>query len=287
MSDLNNIPPLSNCLPVLAARWRTGEIDAAEFAALYFLHWQITTHGQAFASRKRKHDPRPDAAEWLALLAKEAGARRRVQLHDWLDRNQFRGVTGNVPVALVRWLHGAWPLILREDIPKPLEVLRMQARGSRAVTVITAWPRAGKPVLNKPDAFEFFRHDLEHAYKFYHSPALFAGQRAFFARLETAFDRGVFVPYFDDAEFVIRFDYLMSDMNTHPEHSCQYLRAILIQYYARRERKAPAERLSAEAEQAVVDVMRAVKPPRAVAGGRDGQETSALLRWDMTPPSER
>ena len=99
----------------------------------------------------------------------------------------------------------------------------------------------GLAVLNKSDAFAFFRHDLEHAYKFYHSPALYTGQCAFFARLETAFDRGVFAPYFDDAEFVTRFHYLMSDMNTHPEHSRQYLRAILIEFYRRRERKALTE----------------------------------------------
>ena len=259
MSNLNDVSQkLAARLPGLAARWRAGEFDAAVFAALYFLHWQIATHGQAFASRKHKHDPRPDAAEWLAELETAEAERRRVSLLDWLERYQFRGVIGNVPVALVQWLRGAWPLILREDIPKPLDVLRMQARGTRAVTLITAWPRAREPVLNKSDAFAFFRHDLEHAYKFYHSPALYAGQCAFFAKLEAAVDRGVFAPSFDDAEFVTRFHYLMSDMNTHPEHSRQYLRAILIEYYRRRECKALAERLTPAAERAIEEVMRAV-----------------------------
>ena len=266
MSNLNDVSQeLSARLPGLAVRWRAGEFDAAAFAALYFLHWQIATHGQAFASRKRKHDPRPDAAEWLAVLESSEAERRRAPLLDWLERYQFRGVIGNVPVALVQWLRGAWPLILREDIPRPLDVLRMQARGTRAVTLITAWPRAREPVLNKSDAFAFFRHDLEHAYKFYHSPSLYAGQCGFFARLETAFDRGVFAPYFDDAEFVTRFHYLMSDMNTHPEHSRQYLRAILIEFYRRRERKALAEWLNAAAERAIENVMRALEAPALVA----------------------
>jgi hypothetical protein len=266
MADLNDVSQeLLTRLPGLAVRWRAGEFDAAVFAALYFLHWQIATHGQAFASRKRKHDPRPDAAEWLTVLETAEAERWRVPLLDWLERYQFRGVIGNVPVALAQWLRGAWPLILREDIPKPLDVLRMQARGTRAVTLITAWPRAREPVLNKPDAFAFFRHDLEHAYKFYHSPALYAGQRGFFARLEAAFDRGVFAPYFDDAEFVTRFHYLMSDMNTHPEHSRQYLRAILIEFYRRRECKAVSERLNVEAERAIEDVMRAVEAPTLLA----------------------
>ena len=274
-------------LPGLAARWRAGAFDAAEFASLYFIFWQIAIHGQAFASRKRKHDPRPDAAVWLEVLETAEGERLRPLLLDWLERYQFRGVIGNVPVALVQWLRGAWPLILREDIPSPRDILRWQARGTRAVTVITAWPRAREPVLNKSDAFAFFRHDLEHAYKFYHSPALYAGQRAFFARLEAAFDRGVFAPYFDDAEFVARFHYLMSDMNTHPEHSRQYLRAILIEFYRRRERKARTEWLSAEAERAIEEVMRAVNAVAPPPSDGVGQGPSALLRWDLTQPPER
>ena len=288
MADLNDVSQeLLTRLPGLAARWRGGEFDAAVFAALYFLHWQIATHGRAFASRKHKHDPRPDAVEWLAVLETAEAESRRVPLLDWLERYQFRGVIGNVPVALVQWLRGAWPLILREDIPKPLDVLRMQARGTRAVTLIAVWPRAREPVLNKSDAFAFFRHDLEHAYKFYHSPSLYAGQCGFFARLETAFDRGVFAPYFDDAEFVTRFHYLMSDMNTHPEHSRQYLRAILIEFYRRRERKALTEWLNAAAERAIENVMRALETPALLPGGAVGQGTSVLLRWDLTPPPKR
>jgi hypothetical protein len=278
---------LSARLPLLAARWRAHEFDAAEFASLYFIHWQMATHGQAFASRKRKHDPRPEATEWRTLLETADGERRRAQLLDWLERYQFRGVPCNVPDALIQWLRGAWPLLLREDIPSPLDVLRMQARGTRAVTAITAWPRAREPVLNKSDAFAFFLHDLEHAYKFCHSPALYAGQREFFTSLEVAFDGGVFAPYFDDDDFVTRFHYLMSDMNTHPEHSRQYLRAILIQYYARREVKALTQRLSAEAEWAIEELVRCVKPPAPQPRGGDGQGTSALLRWDMSPPAER
>jgi hypothetical protein len=288
MTNLNNISPeLLARLPVLASRWRAGECDAAVFAALYFLHWQIATHGQAFASRKHKNDPRPDADEWLVMLAASQGETRRARLLDWLERYQFRGVIGNVPVALVQWLRGAWPLILREDIPSPRDILRWQASGTRAVTVITAWPRAREPVLNKSDAFAFFRHDLEHAYKFYHSPALYTGQCAFFARLETAVDRGVFAPYFDDAEFVTRFHYLMSDMNTHPEHSRQYLRAILIEYYRRRERKALTEWLNAAAERAIEEVMRAVNAAAPRPSDGIGQGTSALLRWDSMQAPQR
>jgi hypothetical protein len=245
-------------LPGLAARWRARELAPAAFAALYFLLWQMALHGRWFAARRRRDDARPDLTAWLAGMDARDGEALRARLLDWLGRYQFRGVIANVPTALGQWLRGDWPLVLREDIPDPRAVLRMQARGTRAVTVLTAWPRLRAPVLDKPDAFAFFLHDLEHAYKFFHSPALHAGQRAFFTALEDALDRGVFAPYFGDAGFVARFHYLMSDMNTHPEHSRGYLRAILIEFHLRREGKAPAAPLSASSERAVDGVMHAV-----------------------------
>jgi len=252
-------------LPRLAERRRSGEFDDAVFAALYFLYWQIATHGEPYASRKCKHDPRPDMAMWLAAMETQEGETLRAQLLDWVGRYQFRGVIANVPVALGQWLRGAWPLVLREDIPGPREVLRMQARGARPVTVLTGYPRLLKPVLNKSDAFAFFLHDLEHAYKFFHSPELHAAQCMFFTVLDGALDRGVFTPHFVDAGFVERFHYLMSDMNTHPEHSRQYLRAILVEFYLRRERKVPAQALSPTAEREIADLMRAVEIPAALA----------------------
>lgn len=260
-------PELLTRFAALATRRRAGEFDAATFAALYFLHWQIATHGRACAARKRKSDARPDAPAWLATVESAEGEGRRERLLDWLERYQYRGVIDNVTVALAQWLRGAWPLMLREDVPQPLEMLRMQARGCRAVTALTEYPRLLQPVLNKPDAFAFFLHDLEHAYKFFHSPALRDGQRDFFTMLEDAFDRGVFAPHFRDAEFVGRFHYLMSDMNTHPEHSRQYLRAILVEFYLRQERKAPQQALPPAAERALAETMRAVAGLRLTPAG--------------------
>lgn len=245
-------------LPGLAQDWHAGEFDAAVFAAQYFLYWQMASHGAQFASRKNRNDPRPMAPEWLAMMETAKGESLRNHMLDWLEHYQFRGVISNVPAALVQWLRGAWSLILREDVPTPLEVLRMQARGRRAVTILTEYPRLCEPVLHKPDAFAFFVHDLGHAYKFFHSPALCAGQCGFFAALEDAYDRDVFASYLDNPEFVARFHYLMSDMNTHPEHGRQYLRAILVECHLRREQKAPSEPLSSMAERTIEEVMRAM-----------------------------
>ncbi len=44
--------------------------------------------------------------------------------------------------------------------------------------------------------------------------------------------------------FAQKFDYLISDMNTHAMHSLQYLQAILIDFHLRREGKHPSDKVS-------------------------------------------
>jgi hypothetical protein len=247
------------------ARWRRGEIGAATFASLYFLFWQVARHGNGFAARKRKHGTRPNFAAWLHSIDAADRSALSERLHDGLENHQFRGVRASVPTTLCRWLRGRWPLVACEEIPSPVAVLRAQARGTRPVTIISAYPRMREPVLTKPDGFAFFLHDLEHAYKFFHAPALHAGQRAFFAALEAAFDRGIFVWYRTDPVFARKFDYLMSDMNTHPQHSRLYLRAILIESALSHEGKSPSGSLSRSSRRVVDGAMRAVAEPVALA----------------------
>lgn len=251
-------PGLLNQLPALAARWRSGELDASMFASLYLLLWQIALHGSQFASRKCKRDPRPDMEQWLDFLKTPRAVDLRQRLLDFFERYQFRGVIANVPVALLQWLRGAWPLIACQDIPSPRELLAWQARGERAVTMKTDRVCIHQPLLNKRNAYEFFLHDLEHAYKFFHSPELQAGQRGFFIGLEAALDSGMFAVHLTDAAFREKFHYLMGDMNTHPEHSRQYLRAILIEFYLRREGQALTAALSPTAEGEIEGILHTV-----------------------------
>jgi hypothetical protein len=157
----------------------------------------------------------------------------------------------------------------------------------RPVTVITAYPRLLNPVLNKPDAYAFFLHDLEHAYKFFHSRGLYHGQCAFFAALLRALDSGVFASYFEDPLFVGKFHYLMSDMNTHPQHSRQYLRAILIEAHLRREGKGPSAALGPAGERVIADTMRAMEasgqtPVVPAEGSLDRVGSRTIARSDAS-----
>lgn len=215
-------------------RWRAGEIDDAAYASLYFLHWQVHTHGKRFASRRSKMVQKPDSAAWIEDISGLSGEGVRDYLLRFFSHYQFLGVIANVPEALSAWLRGEWPLVLCEHIPSPCAVLGMQTAGTRPVTVLSGWPRMLQPVLSKPNGFAFMVHDLEHAWKFYHDPAMHVQQRDFFRLLLTAKHEGLFGSYLSDAQFSTKFDYLISDMNTHTMHAAQFLRAILMEFHLRR-----------------------------------------------------
>lgn len=260
-------PELIAAIPRLVQRRHKEGLDDATFAALYFLHWQIATCGAGFAARRHKGDPAPQADDWLDKIVATDRRALPARLYDYLEGYQFRGVSAAALMALCRWLQHRWPLVLCETVPSALEVLRAQARGARVVTAISAYPRMLDAVLAKPDAFAFFLHDLEHAYKFFYAPALHAAQRAFFEAIEAAFDRGVFAPYGADPAFMQKFDYLISDMNTHPQHGRQYLRAILIDFYLRRDAKPSTATLPPAARRDVEDVVRAVETSAQFGAG--------------------
>jgi hypothetical protein len=245
-------------IPELTARWRSGGLSDAAYAALYFFTWQIGIHGPRFASRKVKSDPRPDASSWLADFDRSVGNELERMLVDRIERYHFFGLIPNVSVALSAWLRGEWPLLLTERIPTPEEVLEMQVAGRRPITVVADYPRLLRPVLKKANGFAFFVHDLEHAFKFFHDRNIHVGQRKFFGLILEAVRQGLFSPYLGDPVFREKFDYLISDMNTHLIHSLRFLGAILIGCVLRRERKTPHESLSPAGEDELAGLLQAL-----------------------------
>ncbi len=257
------------------ARFRRGDVSSAALAGLYFLCFHMALTGSRFASRRYKTDVRPDVAQWRAALSRCEPKDLDVLLGTSFDRYQFLGVIPSVTQALMGWLRQGWPVVLCESVPSARDVLAMQARGQRPVSVVFDWDKLLCPVLTKANAFEFMVHDLEHVHKFFHDPRLHCSQRNLFATLERAVDAELFAPYCRDAEFVKTFDYLISDMNTHVVHSLQYLRANLVGCLLRGEGKLPSEALSSAALAELEEVM--VSVGRCGALGGDALDALACL----------
>lgn len=240
---------------VSVARWQAGDITDAAYVGLYFLHWQSASHGKRFASRRLRFDSRPDPDAWFEETAALNTQDTQEYLLHYFKRYQFLGIINNVPLALAAWLEGEWPLTLCEHIPSPIEVLSMQVKGTRPVTVLSNWPRMLAPVLSKPNAFAFMVHDLEHAWKFFHDPEMHRQQREFFRLLQGSLEAGRFEAYLNDPVFLAKFDYLSSDMNTHIMHASQFLRAILVEYHLRQADLQNPDDLPYPAKEAISGLM--------------------------------
>lgn len=258
----------------LANRWKTGELSPAAYASSYFLLWQIALHGTRCASRKEKSFPKPPVESWLAEITTYSNEELPQFLRPCFERYQFAQVSANVPVALLAWLSADWPLTLIDSVPGPYEVLEMQARGTRPVTAVASYPALYQPILDKPNGFAFLVHDLEHAYKFYYDVRLHAGQRRLFGLLLRAVLDGIFDRYQADPVFSEKFDYLISDMNTHAVHSLKYLSATLIETLLRREKKNPTDSLSSAATNEIERLFRRL----ADCWGFSDIPTAAMLK---------
>lgn len=219
----------------LARQYRAGEIDAPVYVALYVFHWQVARHGPRVAQRRSRCDALPDGTAWLRQARVLDPSARAEFLIDVFAKYELRGLRQRVGRTLAQWLRGAWPLSVLDRVPQPRQVLRMQAAGTRPVTVIADYPRLLRPVLDKADAFAFVCHDLEHAWQFFRDPVQRRAQQRLAGRLERALADGIFDCYLTDPIFASKFDYLAADMNTHVLHSLQYLRAILIEFHLRRD----------------------------------------------------
>lgn len=138
---------------------------------------------------------------------------------------KFKKVKSKAIESLSHWIDGTWNFALLDYIPTPLEVLNYQARGIRPVTAIMQ--RNLKPILSREDCLEFLIHDLEHGYMFFNDVELKNMQIDFFSKIEKSLQTEIWTPYLKDLYFKEKFEYLISDMNSHKEHYKQYLHSII------------------------------------------------------------
>lgn len=148
-----------------------------------------------------------------------------------LRARSLRGMPGFVLPTLACWLEGGLRVHLVESVVTPAEMLAAQAQGFRYVTLPILQALAGD-MLGERDALEFLLHDLAHADTFFRAEYDPVGQQQFFSRLQQD------IPHLqpmakEDEKFREQLEYLMSDMNSHPQHLRQYLRAVILDFGGR------------------------------------------------------
>jgi len=143
----------------------------------------------------------------------------------FLESVRFYGMPDTVRGALYYWMRGDWKIVLTETHPSGKEMLYAQSLGYRLTTIDWDACKSGTLVEGKRDAFEHLLHDLAHAYMFFREDYDYPGQVKFFQTMYEDFS--IYEPFLEsNKEFKKKFEYCISDMNSHPAHLSAYWNAI-------------------------------------------------------------
>lgn len=209
--------------------YRAGALHGAELCANFLVREAALIAGPRVRQGVREAPAYvPSDAPALALLARQ----RMWRLPDV------------VLSELLAWMAGQRIVELRFDTPTPLELLAMQARGARVVSLLPPEADTGRHA----SALEFAVHDLCHLGKFY-DPELHLEQVGFFAALLSAADTSPWCQMEAGLEpgWVGERDYVMADMNGSALFSLLSLKARL-RAAVRRTRGRDADRAQTDRE---------------------------------------
>ncbi len=144
---------------------------------------------------------------------------------EFLSHYNWKGKTDRIRRSLIQWHLGYYPLVLSDHIPTPLELLQIQALGKRVITVFKNASDWEKTHFGK-SAWEFIIHDLIHADHFFENLEWREGQIAFYQFILQNWDHDMMTEVRSHCSE--QFDYLISDMNSHPQHMYQTLAALCL-----------------------------------------------------------
>lgn len=233
------------------------QMSPAHFVLLFIaLFAQTRRPGQWYMGRGRgaaePHDvdfsfaKLPEDFKFLQTVASSA--------NELMNRREFKKLPGAVLNALRSWHAGRYKLVLFPKPVSPFEMLSMQARGERAVTLDMAAAKSGATVDGQRDALEFLLHDLVHADLYYTNGHL--AQRRFFASFLKITELGLLKDdWQNNSELKHDLDYLVADMNSDVHHLTAHLIAALVKNQLVKESKGPRDILSEGGRQAVTDLL--------------------------------
>jgi hypothetical protein len=242
---------LTEPLMQLRRLYNLREISDAELVAAYLVLHLAYRHPRRWYNGLRSTLNPQLEARAVSPTIEILGSRWKSTFHEHLYRcglrealdffvsGQLRGVPAAAANSLNHWHAKRYPLHLMFTIPTPADLLRLQARGERIVTVPLEESDRGQFILNQRDNVGFVLHDLIHAEHFYGSGELFQGQLGFYRLLHVRLDE--FLASFksfagEDASWPIfqtEFEYVISDMNSHCVHLLKCFKAVLLRHTLR------------------------------------------------------
>ncbi len=192
---------------------------------------------------------------WHHLNSDKLDPEWLVSAETFFQHVRVRGVSRRAQWALIQWEKNVLQLRIWHGLPKPEEVMRLQARGQRMISLLypdflnPTWKLQGRAPL------DFLVHDLEHCERLHCSERMHRGQKGFFQFLIKVFEHPALVRIRSTAQLAREFDYLMSDMNTHCVHLFSCLESLVIRSVLRAHGKMDNQKLDEKDERVVTEIL--------------------------------
>lgn len=197
-----------------------------ELCTLYILLFLRVRHQKNWLQKKEKFTPSVSGKKLLDLIPES------FQLTQW-EKQKLEGISAvelfqyfnlkGIPLAvnrtMVNWAQGTWKIEVLTHIPSPRELLRMQVKNTRCITLTVKHEEIDQLVLSSRDPLSFVLHDLHHADHFFNSEYSLKGQLGFYSLVDKVYDQPLLKKSLrEDSQFKSEFDYVVSDMNAYVIH---------------------------------------------------------------------
>lgn len=201
-------------------------IHPFELCTLYILLFLRIRHQKNWLQKKTNFIPQTSEKLLLDFIPEE------FQLNDW-EKEKLKGLCAKdlfahynlkgIPLAVNRtmlnWGNGLWKIEILTHIPTPRELLRMQVKNTRCITLTTNHDEIDRLVLSSRDPLSFVLHDLHHADEFFLKEESLKGQLGFYNLVNQIYDRPELKQTLkSDSQFKTEFNYVVSDMNAYVIH---------------------------------------------------------------------
>lgn len=151
----------------------------------------------------------------------------QMNLTDFLNQIKIKAFPESCHRSLCFMMSGRYPLDIVRHIPTPAELLRIQTAGRRIVSLNENFEEWTHQKYSERDHLGFLMHDLIHADHFFYEPKHQLGQLGFFAFIQTIISDKSLEAMLCSEDFKTQFEYVISDMNSHPVHLFQTLKTLL------------------------------------------------------------
>lgn len=208
-------------------------INSKDFTTLYLLLFLRIKHPKNWLQKKNKSPLLSNSNELLAMIPET------FQLTDWekeklsglghielFSTYNLKGIPDSINRTMINWYQGLWNIEMLEHIPTPRELLRLQVKNTRCITLITDVTQIDSMVLKSRDPLSFVLHDLMHADQFFSQHESLKGQLGFYKLVNDIYDRPEMKSLIaSDSSFKKEFEYVASDMNAYVIHLFKCLKS--------------------------------------------------------------